>query len=220
MCAFFGRGLTTYDVPLRIRAAAAVGGVPVFEVGLRAASLVGTRAVQATPAFDTPVMRAHTWPTARVVITREVPDRVNPPAGIHRLAWPAIAAAVRLPAIPPMVAPVRQAGPVPAPRMHAALDAARAQPVRKRLVPADALAPADAAGWVRRLADSKKMAKTRLVLVGVFPDVPLIDGAPVRYDAAAGAIAYALPEQPVALSTVVIARRTDTNEAVIGRFYK
>ncbi len=220
MCAFFGRGLTTYDVPLRIRAATAVGGVPPIDVWLATADLPATRAVAAPPAFQAPARLTLALPPTPVTLVRRPPETVDPPAAIHVLTWLPPKAAVRLPAVPPFIAPLRRADALVPPRIREDLDAARAQLVRKRLVPAARLSADEAARWLRRLADSKKMAKTRLELVGVFPDVPVVEGAPVRYDAGAGAIAYALPATPIPLSTVVVARRTDTGVAVIGRFYR
>lgn len=220
MCAFFGRGLTTYDVPLRIRAAAAVGGVPPIAVRLIAADLPATRAVQAQPGFRAPACLTLAPPSTPVVLVRRPPDQVDPPAAIHALGWPPLKAAIRLPAVPPFIAPLRRECPIAPPRICEDLGVARAQLVRRRLVPAARLTVDETARWLRRLADSKKMAKTRLELVGVFPDVPVVEGAPVRYDAGSGAIAYALPDAPIPLSTVVVAKRTDTGVAVIGRFYR
>lgn len=220
MCAFFGRGLTTYDVPLRIRAGAAVGGVPPFEVGARRAALPATRAVDAPPGFTAPARRTLALPVTSVSVVVRPPAQVAPPAALLVASWPPLEAVIQLPAVPPFIAPLRHEGALAPPRLRTDLDAARAQLVRRRLVPAARLPADEAARWLRRLADSKKMAKTRLELVGVFPDVPVTEGAPVRYDASAGALAYHLPDAPIPLSTVVIAKRTDTGVAVIGRFYR
>ena len=220
MCAFFGRGLIVYEVPLRIRASGAVGGVPPFDLAFGRVSPLATEVRGVSPVIVAPATRGLSVPALPAVGVERPPDRVAPPAAIHGLRWPPLRTASRSAALPPFVAPVRTAEPLSRPRIRDDLAAARAQLVCKRLVPADRLAPEEAARWVRRLADSKKMAKTRLVLVGVFPDVPVSEGAPVRYDAQAGAIAYALPEAPIPLSTVVVARRTDTGVAVIGRFYR
>lgn len=220
MCALFGHDVAVYDVPLRIRAAAAVGGVPGFDLVEGRMPHPNARLVEAPPAFPAPVLVAADLADAPVALRAQVPERVDPPAAIHALAWPPILAPVRLPAVPPFIAPLRHEGTIAPPAVHEDLEAARKQPVRKRMVPAARLAPEAATQWLRRLADSKKMARTRLELVGVFLDVPIADGQPVKYDAHAGAIAYPPPEGPIPPSTVVVARRTDTGVAVVGRFYR
>lgn len=220
MCALFGRDLTVYEVPLRVRASAAVGGVPGFDLVEGRMPHPNARLVEAPPGFAAPAVVVADLAGPAASVRRRVPEQVDPPAAIHALAWSPILAPLRLPAVPPFIAPLRHEGALGPPVVREDLEAARSQPVRRRMVPAAQLPAAAAAGWLKRLADSKKMARTRLELVGIFADVPLADGQPVRYDAHAAAIAYPPPAAPIPPSTVVVARRTDTGVAVIGRFYR
>jgi hypothetical protein len=220
MCAFLGRELVVHAVPLRLRVADAAGGVPPIGIAMRQAAPLAAGLRAPTIGFAAPAVLTFALPATPVSLRSYRPEGVAPPAALRAMAWEPPKAAVRLPANPPFVAPRREVPLVAAPRVWTDLAAARHQPVRRRMVAAGRLAPEEAAMWLRRLADAKRMVPKRLALVGVFPDLPIVEGAAVKYDAAAGAIAYPVPEAPVPLSTVVIATRTDTGATVVGRFYR
>lgn len=147
------------------------------------------------------------------------PSVIAPPNALHQLTWPPLRSAVRLPAIPPLIAPPRHEPPLPVPVVRDDLAIALKVPVRRRMVPAAKLSPETAAHWLRRLADSRKMARARLELLGLFKDVQLADGGEVRHQAAQDTVTFPLSPTPVPPSTIVLARRTDSGELVVARFY-
>jgi hypothetical protein len=107
----------------------------------------------------------------------------------------------------------------PRPRVNKDLSAVRGLPVLKRVVPVRFMTPEQATYWVQRLGQAKRVNPRLVNLVGIFPNVPLSGEQPVQFRADEGAIAFHLPEKPVPLSTVVVAKHATTGEVLIGRFH-
>jgi hypothetical protein len=103
-------------------------------------------------------------------------------------------------------------------QVHEALEAMRARRVERRGVPGRLLTEAQAAHWRKRIGDSKRVPLKLVDLVAVFPDVPIVGDQPVQY--AHGALSYPLPEEPVPLTTVVIAKHLTSGALFVGRFAK
>lgn len=104
-------------------------------------------------------------------------------------------------------------------RVHKGLATVRELPVLKRMVPIRAMSDEQVGYWKQRLGNAKRVSPRQISLVGVFPDVPLQGDQPVQFRAEEGAIAFHLPDRPVPLSTVVVAKHTVTGEVLIGRFH-
>lgn len=105
---------------------------------------------------------------------------------------------------------------VPPVRVYEGLAAMRDRKVERRGVPARLLTESQAAYWRKRLGDAKRVPLKLIDLVMIFPDVPIVGEQPVQY--ANGALAYPLPEEPVPLTTVVIAKHMTSGALLVGRF--
>lgn len=101
-------------------------------------------------------------------------------------------------------------------RVRRDLAAARDRLVERRSVPARLLTEAQASHWRKRIADAKRLPIRQVDLIAIFPDVPLVGDQPVQYSH--GTLSYRLPESPVPLTTVVIAKHLGTGEVLLGRF--
>lgn len=144
---------------------------------------------------------------------------IAPPDASHKLSWPLLRCRVVLPAVPPLIAPPRREPLLALPAIRSDLGPALAQLVRRRMVPATRLSAEAADHWLRRLADARRMSKSRLQLTGLFRDVQLAEGGEVHHQAAHDTVTFPLSPVAVPPSTIVLARRVDSGELVVGRFY-
>ena len=144
---------------------------------------------------------------------------IAPPDASHKLSWPPLRCRVLLPAVPPLIAPPRRDSLLRIPHIKSDLAPALAQLVRRRMVPASRLSEEAADHWLRRLSDARRIARPRLQLVGLFRDVQLAEGGEVHHQAAQDTVTFPLSSVAVPPSTIVMARRSDSGELVVGRFY-
>jgi hypothetical protein len=105
----------------------------------------------------------------------------------------------------------------PTVRVVAAPEVARRVPMTRELVPADALGPADVDRWLERVANARRVSRSRLELVGIFPDLPLTEASTIKLDAARGLARFTLEEGVPRRTTIAVARRKDTGESVVAR---
>ena len=179
------------------------------------AEIAASRSVALT--LDAPAVQAHD------------PGAPTPVAS-RRYGWEAVPVLSHFQAFPPLTTRARDLSgcaiaarvhapePIPAPAVHRGLEVARRQLASKRVVPARLLSEEQLAYWVERLSNAKRVRPKLIDLVGIIPDVPLSGDRPVAYRAEQQAIAYHLPDQPVPLSTVVIAKHVATGAMLLGRF--
>ncbi|MEB3328378.1 MAG: hypothetical protein VKQ33_04005 [Candidatus Sericytochromatia bacterium] len=97
------------------------------------------------------------------------------------------------------------------------LGAARRVPMVRALVPAEALGAAAVDRWLERVANARRVLRTRLELVGIFPDLPLTDASTIKLDAGKGEARYVVGEGTYQRTTIAVARRKDTGESVVAR---
>jgi hypothetical protein len=102
-------------------------------------------------------------------------------------------------------------------RVVAAPEVARRVPMTRELVPAESLGPAEVDRWLERLANARRVSRSRLELVGVFPDLPLTEASTIKLDAARGLARFTLEDGVPRRTTIAVARRKDTGESVVAR---
>jgi hypothetical protein len=105
----------------------------------------------------------------------------------------------------------------PTVRVVAAPEVARRVPMTRELVPAEALGPAEVDRWLERVANARRVSRSRLELVGVFPDLPLTEASTIKLDAARGLARFTLEEGVPRRTTIAVTRRKDTGESVVAR---
>jgi len=98
-----------------------------------------------------------------------------------------------------------------------ALDVARRVPMTRALVSAEALGPAEAERWLARVANARRILRTRLELVGIFPSLPLTDASSIKLEAARGLAVFTVGEGTPARTTIAVARRKDTGDSLVAR---
>jgi hypothetical protein len=136
----------------------------------------------------------------------------------HAVKLPPLAVSGRREADVELKTRARLVSMVPPVRLHDGLEAMRARKVERRGVPARLLTEAQAAYWRKRLGDAKRVPLKLIDLVMIFPDVPIVGEQPVHY--VNGALLYPLPDEPVPLTTVVVAKHLTSGALLVGRFAK
>lgn len=117
-----------------------------------------------------------------------------------------------------LAATVNEAPALSAPGVHANLAFMRTRLMQRRAIPARFLTDAQMAYWKQRMSNAKRVTPKLITIVGLFPNVPIVGDQPVQYLAKESAIAFPVPETPVPLTTVVIARNEHTGQLLVGRF--
>lgn len=107
---------------------------------------------------------------------------------------------------------------LPRPIVRENLAAAREVLAVRPLVRAEEMSAGEVVAWLQRIADFRRVSYLRLELVGVFPRLPLTEGATLKLDAVRQVARFSLEERAVSVTTVVVARRRDTGESVVARF--
>lgn len=104
---------------------------------------------------------------------------------------------------------------------HDATDWVRDLRARRTLTPASKIGAEATAHWLARLGAIKRLSPRLLELVGLFDRLPLAEGAEKRleFDAARLALKYPLPDGPVPLSVVVVARKRSDQTLVLARLH-
>ncbi|MEB3197641.1 MAG: hypothetical protein VKP62_10605 [Candidatus Sericytochromatia bacterium] len=97
------------------------------------------------------------------------------------------------------------------------LAAARGVLAVRRLVPAGEMPTPQVYLWLDRLANARRISALRLELVGIFPRLPLGEGATIRLDSQRDEAHFQILDGPRVLTTIAVARRRDTGESVVAR---
>lgn len=105
----------------------------------------------------------------------------------------------------------------PTAHVESNLDVALQVPMTRALVPAEDLGAGQIDHWLARIANARRVPQSRLELVGIFPNLPLGEGAGVKLDAARGEAHVMLVPGRVLLTTIAVARRKDTGESVVAK---
>ena len=219
MCALFGQGVRVNEVPLSEDPPTTHAAPLAFELASRTGELLTARVRQDVLGTTGAEIRQASWPEVGATV-HDYPEEEPIVPRLQRLAPQPLTARRQILGALGLLVRAHEAPPVPRPRVHRDLELARGREVLKRAVLPRFLTPAQAAYWQKRMGEAKRVSPRLVDLVGVFPHVAIAGEAPVHYRAEEAAIAYQLPEKPVPLTTVVIARHHQTGELLLGRFHR
>lgn len=205
MSSFFGSGVTLHKVQTALT-----------EVTVQPGPLLGPPGVHAAELISTSLRSTRQEPPE--VVSRTV-DRGSLTATSRTFTFEAVKAQSHDFRTFKLTTYVYGMPDAPRVRLHKDLGAVRDLPVLKRVVPTRFMTPEQVTYWAQRLGQAKRVNPRLVNLVGIFPNVPLSGDQPVQFRADEGAIAFHLPEKPVPLSTVVVAKHGSTGEVLIGRFH-